>query len=466
MARADRLIASMQIQNVPLRVVAVLLCLAASALGGESVKEIRLMVLDPGHFHAALVQKEMYPELSKRVDVYAPVGAEVLDYLNRVTAFNLRKQNPTSWEIELHASPDFLARMLREHPGNVVILTGRNAPKIDRIRASIDAGLSVLADKPWIIRSADFEKLRSVLDEAEQRKIAAYDIMTERYEITSILQRELVGDAGVFGTLEKGSEADPAISAKSVHHLMKVVAGIPLRRPAWFFDVNEYGEGLADVGTHVVDLVQWTAFPDEGLDYRKDVQMIGAKHWPTVISKSQFQQVTGEAEFPPGLTDHIKDGALNYFCNNSVAYTLRGAHVNLSILWNWEAPPGAGDFYEATFRGSKSRIELRQGKEQKYVPELYVVANTHAGAKEVFEKLKEKIAALQTRYPGLGAEQQGDEVKLVIPQQFRVGHEEHFAQVTTQFFQYVKAPQTMPAWEKSNMLMKYFITTKGVELAQ
>ena len=58
------------------------------------MNEIRVMVLDPGHFHAALVQKEMYPELSKRVYVYAPVGGDVLDYLNRVTAFNLRQKDP------------------------------------------------------------------------------------------------------------------------------------------------------------------------------------------------------------------------------------------------------------------------------------------------------------------------------------------------------------------------------------
>jgi len=62
---------------------------------------------------------------------------------------------------------------------------------------------------------------------------------------------------------------------------MKVVAGVPLRRPVWFFDVDETGEGLADVGTHVVDLVQWTAFPDAKLDYRMDVQVLGGKRWPT-----------------------------------------------------------------------------------------------------------------------------------------------------------------------------------------
>jgi hypothetical protein len=86
------------------------------------------------------------------------------------------------------------------------------------------------------------------LDEAQAKRLVAYDIMTERYEIPSILQGELVDDADVFGKLIAGSDSEPGISAKSVHHLMKVVAGVPLRRPAWFFDVAETGDGLADVG--------------------------------------------------------------------------------------------------------------------------------------------------------------------------------------------------------------------------
>ena len=124
------------------------------------MNEIRVMVLDPGHFHASLVQKEMYPELSKRVDVYAPLGGDVLDYLNRVTAFNLRKENPTNWEIELHTSPDFLARMLRERPGNIVILAGRNLPKIERIKASVDAGPSCACRQAMDHPAGRFSKAR------------------------------------------------------------------------------------------------------------------------------------------------------------------------------------------------------------------------------------------------------------------------------------------------------------------
>jgi predicted dehydrogenase len=430
------------------------------------VDEIRLMVLDPGHFHAALVQKEMYPELSRRVFVYAPLGGDVLDYLNRITAFNLRQRNPTAWEVELHAGPDFLEQMLRQHPGNSVILAGRNRPKMDRVKTSVEAGFHVLADKPWVITSADLPKLNDVLDEAEKRKVIAYDIMTERYEITSILQRELVGDEAVFGTLLPGSQTQPSVSASSVHHLMKVVAGIPIRRPSWFFDIDEYGEGLADVGTHVVDLVQWTAFPNKALDYGTDAQILTAKRWPTIISKAQFQRVTGEPEFPHELAAHVKAGSLEYLCNNSVHYALQDHHVRLSISWNWEAYQGAGDSYEAAFRGSKARIELRQGKEQRYVPELYVIPNSVSEQKTVFANLRRRLETLNAGYPGLDMEQWAGEAHLLIPERYRVGHEAHFAEVTRKFFGYVKAPQTLPPWEKSNMLMKYFITTRGVELAQ
>ena len=423
------------------------------------------MVLDPGHFHAALVQKEMYPWLAKQVAVYAPLGPDVLDYLNRISLFNARPGSPTSWEVELHAGPDFFERMLREHPGNVVIIAGRNRPKIERIRASVEAGLHVLADKPWIITSADMPKLERVLNEAEEKGLVAYDIMTERYEITSILQRELVNDAGVFGRLVAGTDAEPGISSKSIHHLMKLVAGVPIRRPVWFFDVDEYGEGQADVGTHAVDLVQWTAFPEQKLDYRTDVRVLDGRHWPTVISKADFQKVTGEPEFPPFLATRVKDGRLEYYCNNFVHYTLRGIHVKLDTLWNWEAPEGSGDVYEATFRGTKARVEIRQGKREKYNPELYVVPD--AGRKaEVLAALKNKVDTLQARYPGVAIQVDAGEARISIPERYRVAHEAHFAQVTNKFFEYLKAPQTMPAWEKPNMLVKYFISTKGVEVSR
>src|SRR5579863_7444899 len=140
----------------------------------------RLIVLDPGHFHASLLQREMYPSLAPRVSVYAPLGPELLDYLNRISLFNTRRDNPTRWDLDVHTSADPMADMLRDRPGNVVLFTGRNRGKIDRILASLSAGLHVLADKPWIISAADMPKLDQALDLADRKGLAAYDIMTER----------------------------------------------------------------------------------------------------------------------------------------------------------------------------------------------------------------------------------------------------------------------------------------------
>jgi len=412
------------------------------------MSEVGLLQLDPGHFHAALIQKEMYPGVSARVEVYAPVGPDAADYLTRVAQFNTRRQSPTAWELELHLGGDCLARLTCERAGNVAVIAGRNRPKMERIRACVNAGLHVLADKPWIIASRDMPELEATLEEAERRGLVAYDIMTERYEITSILQRILANDADIFGEPVPGSANEPAVTARSVHHLMKLVAGQPVRRPAWFFDVEEYGEGLADVGTHVVDLVEWTLFPDRLLDYWSDVELLTASRWPTVLSEDQFRKVTGD----------VRSGPLEYFCNNTVLYKLCGVHVALDIRWNWEAPPGGGDVYEASFRGTHAVVEIRQGERERYRPELYVTPAS--------EVLRRRVSALEAEFPGLGLEENSGVARLIIPDRFRVGHEAHFAQVTRQFFGYLDSPGSMPPWEKANMLMKYFISTKGTELSR
>ncbi|HZM90805.1 MAG TPA: oxidoreductase, partial [Blastocatellia bacterium] len=110
---------------------------------------VKLITLDPGHFHAALVQKRMYPGMSRRVDVYAPLGFDLTEHLNRIARFNLRATDPTAWEVEVHTGPDFFERMLRERSGNAVVISGRNQGKIARVKACVDAGMNVLADKPW-----------------------------------------------------------------------------------------------------------------------------------------------------------------------------------------------------------------------------------------------------------------------------------------------------------------------------
>jgi predicted dehydrogenase len=426
---------------------------------------VRLMTFDPGHFHAALVQKEMIPGVAPRVDVYAPLGADLSAHLLRLAGFNSRVTNPTSWQVEVHASNDALGRMLRERPGNVVVLSGRNRDKIHTIEASVEAGLNVLADKPWIIDASDLPLLESALDTADRKRVLAYDIMTERHEITSILQCELVTDPEVFGAAVRGTREEPGVFMESLHYLMKRVAGVPNRRPAWFFDVGQQGEGLTDVGTHLVDLVMWVLFPDTALDYRKDVEVLAAKQWPTVIGRDDFCHVTGEADFPDFLAPAVRDGRLDYFCNTLVSYGLRGVHVKLNVLWDFEATAGSGDTHFAVFRGERSRVEVRQGQPQNYRPELYVVPSP-AKVAEIASAVRHRVELLQERYPGIGIENLPGELRIMIPDRYRVGHEAHFGAVTRQFLEYLREPGSLPAWEKPNMLAKYFVTTRGVQLAR
>ena len=55
---------------------------------------------------------------------------------------------------------------------------------------------------------------------------------------------------GLFGELQKGLPDNPSITMESVHHFFKNVSGKPLIRPAWYYDVAQQGEGIADVTTH------------------------------------------------------------------------------------------------------------------------------------------------------------------------------------------------------------------------
>jgi predicted dehydrogenase len=438
--------------------------MAANAVAEEP--GVRLMTLDPGHFHAALIQREMYPEVSPTVHVYAPLGPDLLAHLARVAAFNRRAEGPTSWRLEVHAGPDALARMLRERPGNVVALSGRNRGKVDRILACVEAGLSVLADKPWLVEPDGFPKLERALELAEQRGLVAYDVMTERYEITTILQRELAQDPEVAGTPGAGSEAEPTLELESVHHLMKRVAGFVNLRPAWFFDSEEQGEALGDVATHLVDLAPFILFPEQALDYRRDVRVLSARRWPTLVEREQLLRLTGERELPAARAARRAAARRAAQAHGEVALTLRGTHVRVKVLWNYEAPEGGGDTHRAVLRGSRARLEIRQGAPQGWKPELYVIPLRAEEAPAIRVALERRLAALAGRHPGLTLEGTGAELRIGIPERYRAGHEAHFAEVTRRFLSYLKQPTSLPAWERANMLAKYYVTTRAVELSR
>lgn len=443
------------------RVCGALMLALSLGSGPARAGDFGLMTLDPGHFHAALFQKEMLPGIAETAHVYAPLGPDLAQHLARVARFNQRPDHPTHWRLEVHAGPDFLERMLAEKPGHLVVLSGRNDVKLARIQAAVKAGLHVLADKPWIIDAGQLPQLEETLALAARRGVAVYDAMTERFEITCLLQRALVGNREVFGEPETGSPSDPAVRLASAHLLLKQVGGVVNTRPPWFFDIRQQGEGLADVGTHLVEHAQWVLCPERALRPERDIHVIEGWRWPTVVRRDQFARITGEAVFPalPGVA--ASADFFEYFCNNAVLYTLRGIHVRVEVRWEVEATTDVREGVWASFRGTRSTVALRPGASG--VPEVAVTPRRAADQAEVREALRRALAALAGDYPGLGVREAGPECIVEIPAALRTGHEAHFGSVVRQFLQYVRQPKSMPSWERDAIVARYYVTTRGVE---
>jgi hypothetical protein len=239
-----------------------------------------------------------------------------------------------------------------------------------------------------------------------------------------------------------------------------MVSGSPLLRPAWFFDVQQQGEGIVDVTTHLVDLVQWECFPEQVLN-PSDIQMVSAKRWPTVISSEEFRKVTGSDTYPEFLRKDLKDGKLNVFSNGEMVYQIKGIFARVSVEWKFEAPMGGGDTHYSVMHGTKCDLVIKQGPEEMYVPTLYI-ENIKENGPEFASALNEAVRALP--FDSLTTEVQGKAFKIIIPTKFRVSHEEHFAQVTKSYLEYLKAGK-LPEWEVPGMITKYFTTTQALKMA-
>lgn len=425
--------------------------------------EVKLLTLDPGHFHAALVQKTSYTQVDPTVHVFAPAGPDVEGHLGRIEGFNTRDESPTAWVEEVYTGHDFLEKMLSEAPGNVVVISGNNARKADYIKRSVEAGLNVLADKPMAIRPGDYETLKEAYRIAEEKGVLIDDIMTERHEITSILQKRLSAFPDVFGELQARSPEDPAISKESVHHFSKVVSGNPLIRPAWFFDVRQQGEGIVDVTTHLVDLVHWQAFPGQVVDFGADVEILSARRWPTTLTPAQFAHVTGHESFPEYLSGDVNaEGDVEVYANGEIVYRVKGVHAQVSVEWRYEAPEGAGDTHYSVMRGSKASLSVRQGEAEGYRPTLYVEP---ADGADLEAALREAVTTLAAEYPGVELAESASGWTVQVPDALRVGHEAHFGQVTEQYFGYLVDGEVPPN-EVKNLLTKYAITTKAWEMSR
>ena len=426
--------------------------------------KVKLMNLDPGHFHAALVQKTMYESVDPVVHVYAPEGPEVKSYLKRIEDYNTRSEHPTAWEEKVYSGDDFLEKMLGDKPGNVMVVSGNNALKTEYILKSAQEGIHVLADKPMVISPDKFPMLEEAFAIAEKKGVLLYDMMTERHEITTMLQKEFSQIPELYGEQQIGSPDLPAITKESVHHFSKIVSGKPLIRPPWFFDTEQQGEGIVDVTTHLVDLVQWEAFPEVILT-KEDVQIISSKRWTTDLTTEMFKKVTGLDSYPPYLEKDVDGSFLRVYSNGEINYTLKGVHARVSVIWNFEAPEGTGDTHYSIMRGSNCQLEIRQGEAEGYKPTLYIQPTNNELPDEFREQVKIAVQQVAVKYPGLSATMVDKLTwKVEIPDSYKVGHEAHFGQVTLKYLDYL-SKGTLPEWEIPNMIVKYYTTTEGLKQA-
>jgi len=437
---------------------------AGCVIGGT--ERVSLITLDPGHFHASLVQKTMYANVDPEVHVFSPGGDELAEHLKRIEGYNTRADLPTHWRETVYAGPDYLEKMLATKPGNVVVISGNNLKKTDYILQSVQAGMNVLADKPMVISPAEFVKLQQAFKVADEKHVLLFDIMTERFEINTVLQRELSQMPALFGTQTKGTAEQPGIEMESVHYFSKTVSGSQLKRPAWFFDVKQEGEAIPDVGVHLIDLIQWEAFPGKTLS-PADVTVTRARRWSTPITREQFKRVTGADDFPPYLITDVRNNILQEYSNGEMTYRLRDVWCKVTARWDFEAVAG-GDTHYSLFRGSKANLVIRQGAAQGYKPVLYVekAGGTTPPTDAAFEaELKTAIDTLQSKYPGVTFKKDGTAWMVSAPAKYDVGHEAHFGAVTENFLAYLKAGK-MPAWEVPNMLTKYATAMKAYEMSR
>ncbi len=415
-----------------------------------------LLFLDPGHFHAALTLGAANPRLHPTVHVYAPPGPDLDAFLALAGSFNERSEAPTRWDVRVHAGDDALNRLIDERRGDAVILAGRNGTKLATLRRLHEAGLAVLADKPWLTTGDALPDL----DHVTAGPPLALDIMTERHAVIARLRQRIVARENLFGGLVTDSE--PSIDIGSVHHLFKIVNGRPLKRPTWYYDVAVQGDGLVDIQSHMTDQAQWLVDPDSTADAETNVIIDRARRWTTDVPLALFQDSTGASSFPPSVEAAVPNGVLDLACNGEIDYRLHGIRVRQRAEWRPWGPEGGGDLHSALVRGTDADIIVRQGPETAYAAELHLRAEDDRGLER---RLTEAVEDWQADFPGLAMAPSGIGFELVVTADLRSSHESHFAQVLDGFLDRLDGGR-WPADEARRIRTRYALLARARDAAE
>lgn len=411
-----------------------------------------LLFLEPGHFHAALTLRVGHPRVSDSIVVYGRDSQERRDFLALVEQFNRRPTEPTRWRPHVVTADEPLSRLIADRRGDVVVLAGPTAGKARTIRRLHEAGFHVLADKPWLVGPGDREHVRASL----QGWPLAMEMMTGRHDVAAQLLKRLVDAPDVFGSFRADTAA---ITHVSVHHLAKLVEGVPLRRPWWFFDARQQGSGAVDIPTHLVDQTQWL-LEATGVRPGEVPALRGARVWPTRVPAETFAAITGQPGFPAGLQPFVEAGALRHPCNAELEYRLGGVTARAISCWDVSPPPGGEDTYRAVALGTQADIRLEQSPGTGHRRRLYI----EPGDASVTRALSERLEAWQGELPGLRAEPAGPgRLEVVIPAGRVTPHESHFTRVLDEFVRTIDE-RRWPAALAERTIAKYTLLAEAAAL--
>ena len=414
-----------------------------------------MIILNPGHFHAALVLRESHPALSGDIYVYSEEGPDLDRFMNMVDAFNTRKNDPTTWRIHVYTGTDYLEKLIEEKKGDIVAIAGKNNTKMEHIESLKRSGFSVLADKPWTIDDASLPLLRAA---AKDERPFIDDIMTERFEITTMLQREFLAQEAVFGQLRVDNDGSPTVFKESIHHLYKIVNDQPLVRPPWHFDIGIQGEGIVDVTSHLVDMTHWMLFPGIAINYDEDIELLKARRWPTLVPLDKFSKITQLNHFPNSIRNEVKEDGLQYFCNGELIYRIKEVPVHIRVIWNLEIPEGGGDRHFSIIKGTRSDLMIRQLPERGFKVELLIVPRTNPSKVEA--AVQGCLERWSHQYPELSLCREDENILVEIPDELRTSHEEHFCQVRDTFLDYLSTGSCPPE-NLAGILSKYTLLAEA-----
>lgn len=411
-------------------------------------------IINPVHFHGALPLQSRYSDirgldLSEEAHVwYSPDNA--------LSAFEgMQKKGIVhgDWKVLLYKRDEPLESMLEDSKGNVLVVACPNVDKMDVIYRAVQSGRYelVLADKPWVIEQDGLKKLRETIDAAKENGVLLVDIMTERYELGTIVQRMIMQDADLFGVLEAGSEEKPGIWKSSVHKLNKVHLGVG--RPPAYFDTAWQGEGLLDVTTHLVDMANWFIRPDTAVN-PEDVKLYDAERWPTFVDQPVFAAMTKTEERTPG----------NVYCNGQFFYTLDGKNIGIRVEWDIKA--NEDDEHYSRIEGSKIQVEVLKGPEDKHQTVYITPKEDRPQCEKNLDRFIEKMRE-QLGEPSISYVREGDRYKLQIPDRLYPTHFQHFAEQSVKGFKCLAGEED---WQReiedSRLLTKYYLTTGALAMAR